>query len=779
MSHDNGDAPLPARYQEDRLSPAEPIGRAVATFAQMEGSPSPIQMYAGILLRRRWTVLGSLAVVFAVACLATATSPRIYEAKTTLLVSENPGGRSASDSNQEMPPMMTGMAAPDLETHVQLIQGESTARETASWLKAHGGPALSSGQVRGMLSADAVPKTKLVRVSARAQSPADAQRVANGAAESYVAMSRRRAQSSAESAGRYLSQQLSVARVNLGEAENALRAFKEATGTVASDAAAGEILDRVASLRADADKTNMDLVQAQVRLSKVRSQWRQQNASIATGEVRDNGVVQQLRARLVELEGQRIAAESRYTSAFTGPLDQINQQIRITKGQLDAEVRNIVRSGVGDLSVQQSLTSQMIQGEAEAAALKARGRQLQSELAIAGKELQKIPNRQIALARLERQVEVSQKIYTDLLQRNQEVEVGRVMALGNTEVAEPASLPRLPVRPNVSLNLFLGILFGVGLGVALALLQEQLDDTVRDQEEVARLLDAPVLGTVPMLSAAQPASLGRVKNPPTRSIDAYRTLRYNLGFVTPGEGGRVVLITSAGPQEGKTTTALNLATAAALSGRRVVLVDGDLRRPSLRRVLGTDGAKGMSDVLVGQAEVAETLEEIPETGLRFLSAGNRAPNPTDLLDSAQMRGLVEKLRSSADLVVFDSSPLLAAADGLVLASMSDAVLMVCVPGESHRRALQRARMLLSNIGHDISGVVINKVQHRTGYGYGYYGGYYYHYYDYYDREDATSGKRRRRSRRHQSGQEGQSTQEAAEPRSAVDGDSAGETTTAG
>ncbi len=745
MSHSDEERPLPARRREVTLSTTGVEGSPIATFARFEGSPSPVESYVGVLLRRRWTVLGALAAVFSIACLVTVTSPRIYEARATLLVSDVADGRGIA-GDQQMPPMMTAMAAPDLETHVQLIQGESTARETAKWLKEHGGPALSAEQVRAMLRADAVPKTKLVRVSSRARSPEQAQRVANAAVESYVAMSRRRAQSSAESASRYLSQQLGVARHNLSNAENALRAHKEATGIIASDAAAGALLDRVASLRADADKTKADLVEARVRLAKAADQWRRQNASIATGRVRDNAVVQQLRAKLVELEGKRLAAQAKYTKAFPGPLEQIEEQIRITRQQLDREIANVVGSGGGDLAVQQLLAGQMIQGEAQVAALEARSRDLQAELAAAEKELQKIPTQQVALARLERQVKVAEKIYSDLLARNQEVEVGRVMALGNTEVAEPASLPRLPIKPNVPLNLFLGLLGGLALGIALAVLQEQFDDTVRDQEEVTRLLGAPVLATVPMLSSSQPVSLGRVKNPPTRAIDAYRTLRYNLGFVAPDDGARVVLVASAGPQEGKTTTALNLATAAALSGRRVVLVDSDLRRPSLRRLLGTNGAKGMTDVLVGQARLEETLELIPETGLRFLSAGNRAPNPTDLLDSPQMRKLLGDLRRQSDLVVFDSSPLLAAADGLVLASMSDAVLTVCVPGESHRRALQRARTLLNNIGHDISGVVINKVRHRAGYGYGYYGGYYY-YYDY-DREEGGPDRRRRKSRRH-------------------------------
>jgi capsular exopolysaccharide synthesis family protein len=731
----NEGAQLPARYDNARAPALEPFSRAVATFEQFEPSPSPLLDYVNVLLRRKWIALLSLMVIFGTACLVTATMPRIYEATATLLVSEATGARAVTPDSP-IPPTMAAMIAPNLETHVELIQGESTASETATWLKAHGGPPLSAGTIRQSVRANAVPNTQLVRLSARARSPEQAEKIANAASQSYVAMNRRRARRSSESASQYLSEQLAVGRRNLSEAENTLRAFKESTGTVAADAAAGDLLSRIASLGGDLDKTRADMAQGQQRLAKVRAQVADQNRSIAAGQVRDNAVVQQLRAKLVDLEGQRLAAESRYTAAFSGPLEQIDEQIRHAKGQLNAEIRAVVRSGGGDLAMQQTLTGQLIQGEAEVAALQARGQQLQTELRKAEHEIQKIPARQIALARLQRQVEVAQSIHSDLLKRSQEIEVGRVMALGNTAIAEPASAPRLPVIPNVPLNLALGLVLGLGVGAGLALLREQLDDTVRDQDEISRLADAPVLGTVPMFERSDAAPVLAADAPRSRAMEAYRSLRYSLGFVTPGKGGHTVLVTSTVPMEGKTTTALNLAVAAALSGRRVVLLDSDLRHPVIHRLLGMNGAKGITDVLVGEAELPEVLQAVRDTGLRFISSGTRAPNPTDLLDSAGMRNLVEELRKQADLVIFDSPPMLSVADSLVLASLSDAVLMVCVPGASHRRAIQQSRLLLAQVGHTISGVVLNKIERKAGYGYY---GYYYYYHDYGRTDSSTDG----------------------------------------
>ena len=731
MSEMNEDSRLPARAGSGYVSAVVPSSEAVATFEQFDPYASPLREYMNVLLRRKWTVLISFVVIFAIAGLFTATTPRIYEATATLLVSHTRGSMPTDSDN--LPPMMGAIAAPTLETHVDLIRGESNARETAAWLRAHGGPALTAGQVRQSIRAGVVANTQLVRLSARAQDPKEAEKIANATAQSYVAMNRRWAQSSSESASKYISEQLAMAKDNLSEAENGLRAFKESTGTVAEDAAAGDLLGRVTALRADIEKTRADLAQGRARLAKLRGQLAQQNKSIEAIQVRDNAVVQQLRARLVELEGQRLAAESRYTSEFSGPVSQLDDQIRIVKDQLNAEIRNIVRGGSGDLLMQQTLTGQLMQDEVESAALQARERQLHAELTTSERELEKIPARQITLARLQRQVEVAQKIHSDLLTRSQEVEVGRVMALGNADVVEPASEPRAPAKPNVPLNWAFGLLLGLAVGLGLALLQEHLDDTVRGEEDIARLAGRPVLGTVPMFQRHEGAVMLPEDKAHRRALEAYRSLRYNLGFVTPGQGGHTILVTSAGPLEGKTTTALNLAVAAALSGRRVVLIDSDLRRPAIHRLLGLNGPKGLSDLLVGEAEVAEVFQGFKDTGLRVITSRGHVPNPADLLDSSRMRELVAQLRKEADLIIFDSPPLLSAADSLVLAGLSDAVLMVCVPGASHRRDIQRAQTLLGHIGHSISGVVLNKVERRPGYGY-YYG---YYYYDH-DRDESDS-----------------------------------------
>ena len=289
----------------------------------------------------------------------------------------------------------------------------------------------------------------------------------------------------------------------------------------------------------------------------------------------------------------------------------------------------------------------------------------------------------------------------------------------------------------------IGLLLGLGLGLAAALLVEQFDDAVRQEEEVLRATDAPVIGAVPVFEHADLVAMAARGRSQRRALEAYTGLRYSLGFMTPGEGGHTVLVTSSNPQEGKTTTAVNLAIAAALSGRRTIIIDADLRRPSVNKLLGLNTMKGLSDYLSGQVSLANVMQPFGEMNLTVISAGGHAPNPMHLLDSTRMRELVMELRQQADLVIFDSAPILSAPDSLVLAGMSDAVIGVCVPGSSRRRALKRCRTTLASVGRGFSGLVLNKIP-KTG-SYGYYYGYYYGYgygygYGSYGAGDSGNGK---------------------------------------
>jgi capsular exopolysaccharide synthesis family protein len=280
-----------------------------------------------------------------------------------------------------------------------------------------------------------------------------------------------------------------------------------------------------------------------------------------------------------------------------------------------------------------------------------------------------------------------------------------------------------PVAPRPARNLTLGGLLGLLLGVGAAMLRGLADRTVRDGAVLAEAVDAPLLGEVPFDKAmpAAPLIVGLAAGSPR--AEAMRKLRTNLRFVDLQEPARVVAVTSALQGEGKSTTSCNLAIALAEAGWQVLLVDADLRRPQVAEYLGLDGRIGLTDVLLGEAEVADVLQAWGERSLLVLPAGQRPPNPSELLGSKNMADLLLSFRESADIVIVDTAPLLPVTDGVVVAVQADGALLVTRSGSTSLADAGRAADALRAVDARVLGCVLNmaKVHRAEAYRYRSYG----------------------------------------------------------
>ena len=294
---------------------------------------------------------------------------------------------------------------------------------------------------------------------------------------------------------------------------------------------------------------------------------------------------------------------------------------------------------------------------------------------------------------------------------------------GTVSVVEPAELPENPVRPRTILNTIIGGFAGLLLACAVALLYEYLDDTVKTPENVEAAGGLPTLGGVPrhprMRAAPQGLVVASAHQGP--ASEAYRVLRTNLQFST--FDARALLITSAGPGEGKSTTVANLAVAIAQTGLKVIVVDSDLRRPALHRFFGLSNAAGLTSALVSPAtDVNLFLQQTELKDLWVMASGPIPPNPSELLSSSRMDAAIEALKRNADIVLFDSPPALAVADAAVLAGKLDATILVVDSGKTRAHALRRAADTLARSRTRVVGVVLNKLTARSRgyYEYGYY-----------------------------------------------------------
>ena len=290
-------------------------------------------------------------------------------------------------------------------------------------------------------------------------------------------------------------------------------------------------------------------------------------------------------------------------------------------------------------------------------------------------------------------------------------------------VTDPPEYQGSPVRPDWALNLIAGGLIGLLLGLALAITRELLDRTVRTADHISDVTDAPVLASIGFDSDIRAAPLLTDLGAFAARTEAFRLLRTNLQFIDLDQRARVLVVTSAVPGEGKTMTGTNLAVALAQTGRTVLIIDADLRRPRVASTLGVDPAIGLTTALVGKAQIEDAIQVHEPSGLHVLASGAKPPNPTEILQSRVTHDLIRRLRQSYDMIIIDAPPLLPVADASVLSTLADGSILVIRHGQTTRDQVTEAVNRINQVGGRLYGVVVNMVAKRA------IGSYYYYYYE--------------------------------------------------
>jgi capsular exopolysaccharide synthesis family protein len=347
-------------------------------------------------------------------------------------------------------------------------------------------------------------------------------------------------------------------------------------------------------------------------------------------------------------------------------------------------------------------------------------------------------------------------LYEGLLEKLKEAGVTAGLRSNNFRPVDMARVPTEPSEPNIPRNLAFALALGLTTGIGLAFLLEGIDNTVRTPEQAQIVSGLPSLGMIP-LGSAMLTDTGRARltvasskeavelvtqsRPQSQMAESYRALRTSLLLTSVGAPPKVILITSALPQEGKTTTSINSAIVLAQKGTRVLLIDADLRRPAIHKTLGMGPRSGLSNVLTGTANLQQVIVRsalLPS--LYVLPAGTTPPNPAELLASSAMKDVLEELRGQFDHIVIDTPPTLSVTDGVVMSTWSDAVVLVIRCGQTTKQALRRARDILMQVNAKVSGVLMNAVDLSSP---DYY--YYYEYqgkyaHGYYREDDATDAE---------------------------------------
>jgi capsular exopolysaccharide synthesis family protein len=705
-----------------------------------------LRHYWAVIMRRKWTVLTFMAIVMVAGWTATYLQTPIYRATGTLQIEPEekiiqyqeatPGQSQSWDSYEHMKTQLeilrSRAVAERVVTEMNLTEHplfnappkKSGLSRFLPWLGDDARArteaprettvALSdkirgvSGVVQGGLSVEQVGDSRLVRISFSSPDAKLAADVVNSITTVFINMNLARRIESTSYAKTFLQDRLQQVQAKLEDSEKKLVDFarqQELVKTGNKDEQDNVDTQVLQTYTAALTQAQQDRIKAESLYNSL------QGASIeGLPEVMENDVVKSLKERKTKLEAEYREGLKIYKPAYP-KMQQLESQIEETRDAINAEIQNV-----------KALIKARYQAAlAQETSLMAKQRE--SKMGILSEQ-----ERSIQYNILKREVDTNRELFEGLLQRLKEIGVGGGVGTNNISVVDRAEVPGGPFTPNPQKNLMMALLIGLLGGIGLAFFFEHLDDTIKAAEELEQLLGLPVLGVIPF-SRTQTGGKLFQENFDTRShfAEAHRSLRTALQFSTPEGMPKVLMITSTSMGEGKSTTALSLAMQIAQAGKKVLIIDSDLRKASLHANLELDNQTGLTNYLAGDAKPVDITSTTEVPNLYAIPSGPLPPNPAELIGSSKMVALLSLAAEKFDAVIVDGPPVLGLADAPLLGSIADATILVVEVGGTRRDFAKGAvKRLRSTRTHLIGGVLTKMRSRGHTYDY-YYSGHYYQY----------------------------------------------------
>jgi polysaccharide biosynthesis transport protein len=688
-------------------------------------------------VRKRWPfVVLSMIIATVVAFVYTYRQAKVYEANCQIIIDPMPP--QVLPGSRDVVEMGTGSYWGNkefYETQYKIIQSTNVGQRTAEKLGLQYDPDYAGAlgpnhdmaslgrAVSTQITVKPLKDSRLATISVTDRKPQRAALIANTVADTYIEYNLDYKLEGARSAMAWLAEQESDLKRQLEESELKLYQFKKDRNLLAvslddKQSMLSNNLTSVNSKLTDLRITKLSLEAKRRMIERARDNIMERDT---LPELRDNPAVHSLRDSFVSLAKDYADLSARY-----GPehpkMKALLDQMAVIKKAYEKEVGETLttfeKSYEELVDNEKSLRALMEQEKAEAI------------------ELSKI---EVEYRPLSRAADQNGKMYGVISSRQKEIDITGPMKTNNVRVLERAVVPGAPIRPNPIQNLMVGLMIGLGTGIALAFGIEALDNTLKTQADVEQFLGVPVLGLVPVISGHNDAAdavgddlrqrdLGVFLDPKSVAAECCRSIRTNILFMSPDRPIRTMVITSPSPQEGKTTTAVNLGVTMAEAGGRVLIVDTDMRRPRLHRSFGVGNQTGISTVIVGKATLEEAIKHTDVPNLDVLTCGPVPPNPSELLHTDRFAAVLADCAKLYDRIVLDSPPTSAVTDPAVLGNLADGVVLIVKAGETTRDSAMHARRQLGSAKARVIGVVVNAIDFSNpAYGYEYYYRNYYRY----------------------------------------------------
>lgn len=727
--------------------------------------------YVRVLYKRRWTACTAFVVVVLILAVYLLTATPIYEASTRLLI------EAEKQNVVTFKPVLEEENAPAdayFQTQYKLLESRALAAKTIETLRlwdnpelcvscrAHptgmrsrAGAALEStlsgvrqlfGQSSARIDANRTGETpeksevidafldrlvilpirnsRLVDIRFRSTDASLAAQVANGHARGFINRNLEFKFLTSKEASDWLGERLTEQRQKLEQSESAVQQYREQHDGVSLEDRQNIVVQKLNDISAAVTRAKTQRIEKEALYRQVQAVEHDRTALDTFPAVLSNTFIQQLKHQVAELHRQRAQLADRLGEKHPDMI-KVMTEIQAAEEKLQREIDKVVFSVRNDYHAAEAQELSLI------AALETQKR---DALALNRKGIQGNV--------LKRDAESNRQLYEGLLQRAKETGVSNELKTSNVRLVDPAEVPRSPVSPNKAQILLIAFVGGTLLGVTLAFFFENLDDRIKTPEEITNHLGMATLGLVPRIAQEQLGAHPLISNGvPLNFAEAFRTVRTSVLFSFPEREDRypnTLVVTSTAPGEGKTTSSCNLALGIALAGQRVLLIDCDMRRPSVHEMFDIEQEPGLSNLLVGNARAADVVHASGVTNLCLLPAGRVPPNPSELLSSQRFKDFLSGLVGHFDWVVMDSSPVLAVTDASIVARIAHGIVFVIGAELTSHRAAAEAVERLERADGRLIGAVLNRVnldRHP------------YYYSQYYRREygDYYTGKGRRAS----------------------------------
>ena len=689
---------------------------------QQEQSGMEQHDYLSALYRQKWIMLATLLIVFAAGMLYMKIKRPIYESVAKVAVVTGDSGIAASENDV---PLLSDLRAltrsRSIETQVEIISSPELLEDAFNRLdygariKAFGKKKLPDWAYKIAPKKD----SDVIMIIGRSYDPAAAATLANNVADAYfrrgmrvnslaTRQSRKRTQESMIN----LERELAMANVELSK-------YKQKSGLFAPETQLTKSAEQIAQMSMDLNTTKAELASMRNGVSALRKELSSEKQNVvAHTTLESNPQFRAIVAKIDTLNSERATLLQEFMPD-TVEIRTIDNRIRDEKERLKKVAETIVSSKMHARNpIRDSLLTKYANDVSALAATSARYYALESELGSLKQAAQKLPERQRGYTERLQRVELLQRKYDALSEKYNSLLLSEQTMLPNGMLISRAQASSKPAYPNMKSSAVLFLLLGAMLGVALALILERFDSRVHDENAVEKMSGLTALSIVPDIQRESPQILGKnVSN--NALLESYRILRNNIHFSVMDQHLKIIAITSPGRSEGKSTTAVNLAAAMAMEGKKVLLADCDLRRPSLHKIIGVPRTTGLTTLVTHDSTLKDTIVATEEENVFFLPAGPTPANPAEILNSQSCRTLFEELSEHYDMILMDCPPAVGLSDVQVVSTIADGVLLVVSIDQTLRPHLDLTLRSLAQAEAPVIGVVLNRMNIRKR-GYGYY-----------------------------------------------------------